>query len=175
VSQYQTAGTNARLKLFVLQGVPASEADNLVAALAAGAVARAQSEVVELDGMAPACRGALFSDGWDEGVTAVSEALVGIADRVGAPGGVRPGDRAAAHIPEHDGAPLRPGGAGRGRPAVQRPQSIEFSGGDVIFCTREAGHYEGDAPRREEPEGWHKCNARTWIDDRPYNYPHTAA
>lgn len=35
VSQYQTTGVNARLRLFALmeaQGVPASEADNLVAA-----------------------------------------------------------------------------------------------------------------------------------------------
>ncbi|MBL3671762.1 hypothetical protein JL475_39185, partial [Streptomyces sp. M2CJ-2] len=39
--------------------------------------------VVELDGMAPASRGAVFADGWDEGVTAVSEALARIADRDG--------------------------------------------------------------------------------------------
>lgn len=52
VSQYQTVGVNARLMLFApleAQGVPASEADDLVA--------RAQSEVVELDGMAPRSRG----------------------------------------------------------------------------------------------------------------------
>ena len=51
MSQRQTASTNARLRLFALlaaQGVPASEADDLVAALEAGAVAGAQSEVVEL-------------------------------------------------------------------------------------------------------------------------------
>ncbi|MFC5253201.1 hypothetical protein STRNI_008227 [Streptomyces nigrescens] len=84
VTQYQAAGTNARLKLFVLleaQGVPAAEADDLVAALEAGAVTGAQCEVVELDGMAPASSGPGFADGWDEGVMAVSEALVGIADR----------------------------------------------------------------------------------------------
>ncbi|MFC9118105.1 hypothetical protein ACFTWN_32900 [Streptomyces sp. NPDC057092] len=61
--------------------MPASEADNLVAALEVGAVAGAQCEVVELGGTAPASRGPLFSDGWDDGVTAVSEALVAIADR----------------------------------------------------------------------------------------------
>ncbi|MFF5020285.1 hypothetical protein [Streptomyces sp. NPDC001165] len=75
---------NARLKVFALleaQGVPASEADDLVAALEAGAVAGAQSEVVGLDGMAPASRGEVFADGWDDGVKAVSEALVGIVDR----------------------------------------------------------------------------------------------
>ncbi|WP_432246627.1 hypothetical protein ACRAR1_00005 [Streptomyces sanyensis] len=75
---------NARLKVFALleaQGMPASEADDLVAALEAGAVAGAQCQVVELGGMAPASRGAVFADGWDDGVTAVSEALVGIAER----------------------------------------------------------------------------------------------
>ncbi|MFF4045014.1 hypothetical protein [Streptomyces sp. NPDC001816] len=54
---------------------------------------------------------------------------------------------------------------------------IEYSTGDVILGTREADHYdpEGYDPLREkESAGWHKCNARTWIDDRPYNYPHTA-
>ncbi|MFI8282431.1 hypothetical protein [Streptomyces sp. GF20] len=61
--------------------MPAAEADGLVAALEAGAVAGAQCEVVELDGMAPASQRARFADGWDGGVTAVSEALVGIADR----------------------------------------------------------------------------------------------
>lgn len=57
VTQYQTAGVNARLEVFALleaQDVPASEADDLVAALEAGAVAGAQCQVVELDGMAPA-------------------------------------------------------------------------------------------------------------------------
>lgn len=80
VTQYQAAGINARLKLFALleaQGVTAAEADDLVAALEAGA----QCGVVELDGMAPASSGPGFEDGWDEGVMAVSAALVGIADR----------------------------------------------------------------------------------------------
>lgn len=84
VTQYQAAGINARLKLFALleaQGVPAAEADDLVAALEAGAVAGAQCEVVELDGTAPASSDPVFADGWDEGVMAVSKALVGIADR----------------------------------------------------------------------------------------------
>ncbi|MEU7620684.1 hypothetical protein AB0B27_32015 [Micromonospora rifamycinica] len=61
---------NVRLKVFALlavHGVPASEADDLVAALGAGAVAGVQCEVVELGGMAPASRGAVFSDGWRDG------------------------------------------------------------------------------------------------------------
>ncbi|MCC3655878.1 hypothetical protein LIX60_31335 [Streptomyces sp. S07_1.15] len=61
--------------------MPKSEANNLVAALEAGTVTGAQCPVVELDGMVPASRGALFSAGWDDGVRAVSEALVGIADQ----------------------------------------------------------------------------------------------
>ncbi|MFG3122026.1 hypothetical protein ACGFYO_08490 [Streptomyces sp. NPDC048201] len=75
---------NVRLKVFALleaHGVPASDANDLVTPLGAGAVAGAQCEVVEQGGMTPASRGAVFSDGWDDGVTAVSEALVGIADR----------------------------------------------------------------------------------------------
>lgn len=55
VTQYQTAFVNARLRLFALleaQGVPASEADDLEA----GAVAGAQCQMLELDGMAPASR-----------------------------------------------------------------------------------------------------------------------
>ncbi|MER7960136.1 hypothetical protein [Streptomyces sp. NPDC096030] len=142
VSQYQTAGVNARLRLLALletQGVPVSEADDLVAAVEAGA----QSEAVELDGMAPASRGPLFADGWDEGVTAVSEALVGIAgrdwsrrggrsagsaqlsvhladvrqrERAGLVRleGFRPRERPAAH----HGAAAGAGGAGRGRRSV---------------------------------------------------------
>ncbi|MFI8405206.1 hypothetical protein ACIGG5_33870 [Streptomyces sp. NPDC085463] len=107
VTQYQTAGVNARLRLFALlqtQGVPASEADDLVAALETGAVAGAQCEVVELDGMAPASRGEVFEDGWDAGVRTVSEALVDVADR----GWSRRGGRSAgaAELAVHI-APLR--------------------------------------------------------------------
>ncbi|MFK0214310.1 hypothetical protein [Streptomyces sp. NPDC090298] len=49
MAQYQTAGVNARLRLFALleaQGVPVSEAGDLVAG--------AQCEVVELEGVVPA-------------------------------------------------------------------------------------------------------------------------
>ncbi|MFD3571528.1 hypothetical protein [Streptomyces sp. NPDC058667] len=85
---------NARLRLFALleaQGVPASEADDLVAALEAGAAAGAQCQVVELDGMASASRGSLFEDGWDEGVRTVSEAWW--ASRTGSGRGVAAGRR----------------------------------------------------------------------------------
>ncbi|MFF5020264.1 hypothetical protein [Streptomyces sp. NPDC001165] len=56
-------------------------------------------------------------------------------------------------------------------------RTIEYSTGDVILGTREADHYDPedyDPLREKESAGWHKCNARTWIDDRPYSYPHTA-
>lgn len=43
--------------LLEAQGVPAREADDLVAALEAGAVAGAQCQVVELGGMAPGLSG----------------------------------------------------------------------------------------------------------------------
>ncbi|MCL3998774.1 hypothetical protein [Streptomyces lavenduligriseus] len=60
-----------------------------MAALEAGAATRAQSEVVELDGIAPASQGARFAESWDEGVAAVCEALVGIAHREWVRGGGR--------------------------------------------------------------------------------------
>nr|MDT0521339.1 hypothetical protein [Streptomyces sp. DSM 41633] len=193
MSQYQTAGANARLKLFALlaaQGVPAAEADDLVAALEAGAVAGAQSEVVELDGMAPASRGALFANGWDEGVAAACEALVGIAGRdwtrrsgrsVGAAelavhlADVRQGERAGLVRLERfvRGTVLprtQPNTTARRRAlealgeagGMCTAQTVEMSSGDVILCTREAGHYDPqDLPGFKRgksdgaPGGWH--------------------
>lgn len=175
VTQYQAADTNARLKLFALleaQGVPAAEADDLVAASEAGAVAGTQCEVVELDGMAPASSERVCADGWDEGVMAVSEALVGIADRDWA----RRGGRSAgvtelavdlADVRQCERADLvrletfvRETALPRTRPnTTQRrrvlealgeagglctARTVELSGGDVILGTREAGHYDLD-------------------------------
>ncbi|MEW2120888.1 hypothetical protein AB0945_38205 [Streptomyces sp. NPDC005474] len=203
MNQYQAAGTNAQLKLFALlafQGVPTAEGDDLVAALEAGAVAGAQCEVVELDGMAAVSRGAVFADGWDAGVMAVSEALVGIADR----GWERRGGRSSgvaelavhiADVRERERAGLERLGAFVRKTVLPRTyphtierrrvlealgeadrlcnaRTIEYSAGDVILCTREAGHYD---PLGEDSSGWHKCNLHTWIDDRPYNQPHKAA
>ncbi|MDV9187654.1 hypothetical protein R6L23_05365 [Streptomyces sp. SR27] len=206
VTQYQTAGTNARLKLFALlqtQGVPAAEADGLVAALEAGAVAGAQCEIVELDGMAPASRGEAFEDGWDAGVTAVSEALVGIADRDWSRRGGRSAGSAelAVHI-----ADVRQ----RERADLERLQTfvrqavlpatephtmsrrwvlealgetsglctawtVESSTEEVIVCTREAGHYDpADRPLDRDPSGWHLCNEMTWDDSARFSNPHKA-
>ncbi|MFE7347588.1 hypothetical protein [Streptomyces fimicarius] len=58
---------------------------------------------------------------------------------------------------------------------MQRARTVEHPTGDVILCTREAGHYDPEArPEGEDSGSWHKCNLRTWIDDRPYNHPHAA-
>ncbi|MFH8371821.1 hypothetical protein [Streptomyces sp. NPDC018031] len=147
-----------------------AEADNLVAALEAGAVAGSQSEVVELDGMAPASRGALFAEGWDEGVTAVSEALVGIAHRdwarLGGPssGAAEPAVH-IADVRQRERADLvrleaftretvlprtRPNTTERRRVLEAQgkagglctARAVEPSSGDVISCTREVRHYD---------------------------------
>ncbi|MFB7632296.1 hypothetical protein ACFC0M_15265 [Streptomyces sp. NPDC056149] len=213
VSQYQTAGVNARLRLFALldaQGVPASEADDLVAALEAGAVAGAQCEVVELDGMAPASRGSLFADGWDDGVRAVSEALVGIADREWSRRGGR--SAGAAQLAEHIADVRRreradlvrlerfvretvlprthPNTTARRRVlealgeagGLCTARTMELSSGDVILCTREAGHYDPDdlpgwkrGKSDGTPGGWHVANASIWDDSAAYSHPHVAA
>jgi hypothetical protein len=175
VSQYQTAGTNARLKVFALlaaQGVTADEADDLVAALEAGAVAGAQSGVVELDGVAPAFRGSVFAAGWDEGVAAVSEALVGIADRGWAQRGGRSVGAAelAVHIAdvrqrervvlERLEAFVRRSVLPNSDPeGPRRRQALEALGedeglctarthdgdtGEVVICFRPVGHYNPD-------------------------------
>ncbi|GLW19863.1 hypothetical protein Stsp01_66060 [Streptomyces sp. NBRC 13847] len=169
------------MKLFALleaQGVPA-EGDDLVAALEAGAVAGVQCEVVELDGMAPAFSGPGFADGWDEGVMAVSEVVVGIADRDWS----RRGGRSAgavelavhlADVRQRERADLvlleglvrgivlprtHPNTTGRRRVVealgeaggLCTVRTVEMSCGEVILCTREAGRYDPD-----DLSGW-KC------------------
>ncbi|MFF5491495.1 hypothetical protein [Streptomyces virginiae] len=207
MTQYQTAAVNARLKLFALleaQGVPASEADDLVAALEAGAVAGAQSEVVELDGMAPRPRGPEFADGWDEGVTAVSEALVGIADRERSRRGGRSAGAAEltvhlADVRQRERTDLvrlerfvRETVLPRTYPhTTQRRRALEAlgeAGGlctartrnadeDVIVCTLDAGHYDLDdkPPFKDgKPGGWHKADASIWNDLGAACIPHAA-
>ncbi|MFH8520196.1 hypothetical protein ACH4CE_35030 [Streptomyces gelaticus] len=51
------------------------------------------------------------------------------------------------------------------------------SDGDVILCTREAGHYDpDDVPpfRGGEPGGWHKAGASIWKDSGTASTPRTA-
>ncbi|MGC5041032.1 hypothetical protein ACLQ2C_36455 [Streptomyces sp. DT73] len=205
MTQYQTAAVNARLRLFALleaQGVPASEADDLVAALEAGAVAGAQCQVVELDGMVPASRGSLFADGWDEGVSAVSEALVGIADREWSRRGGRSAGAAelAVHIADvrqRERADLvrleryvREAVLRATYPhTTRRRQVLEALGeagglctartvnsdGDYVVCTLDAGHYDPDdkPPFKDgKPGGWHKADASIWNDMGAACIPH---
>lgn len=207
VSQYQTAGTNARLKLFALleaQGVPAAEADDLLASLEAGAVAGAAGEVVELDGMAPACRGPVFENGWDEGVTAVSEALVGIADRdwsrragrsAGAAelavhlAGVRRRERSdlvrlerfvrGTVLPRThpNTTQWRRVLAALGEAGALCTARTVNSDGDYVVCTLNAGHYDPDdkPPFKDgKPGGWHKADASIWNDSGAACTPHAA-
>lgn len=208
VTQYQTAGFNARLRLFALlkaQGLPAGEAEDLVAALEAGAVAGAQSEVVELDGTAPAARGEAFEDGWDDGVTAVSQALVRIADREWARRDGRSAGAAEltvhlADIRQRERADLerlkafvRETILPRTHPyTTERRRVLESlseagslctartrnTDGDVIVCTRDAGHYDphDKSPfKGGEPGGWHKAGASIWNDSGTACTPHMAA
>ncbi|MEV3958402.1 hypothetical protein [Streptomyces albogriseolus] len=190
MTQYQTAGVNARLRLFAF--------------LEAGVIAGAQCQVVELDGMAPASRGELFEDGWDEGVRAVSEALVGIADR----GWARRGGRSAgaaelavhiAYARQRERAYLEPLEAyvretmlpGTHPPTTARRRLLEALGeagglctartrnadGDVIVCTLDAGHYDVDdkPPFKDgKPGGWHKADASIWNDLGAACIPHAA-
>ncbi|MEU1312468.1 hypothetical protein ABZ419_26755 [Streptomyces cinnamoneus] len=200
MSQYQTEGTNARWRLVALlaaQGVPAAEADDLVAALEAGAQC-------ELDGMVPASQGARFADGWDEGVAAVSEALVGIVDRDWARRGGRSAGafELAVHIADarqRERAALvrlealvRETVLPRTHPdTTERRRVLEALGeagglctartrnsdGDVIVCTLDAGCYDPDdkPPFKDGKLGsWHKAGAPIWNDSGAACIPHAA-
>ncbi|MFH8612475.1 hypothetical protein ACH4D5_33830 [Streptomyces sp. NPDC018029] len=194
MSQYQTAGVNAGLKVFALlkaQGVPASEADDLVAGV--------QCQAMKLGGMVPASRGALFADGWDEGVRGVSEALVGIADREWSRrGGRSAGAAEIADVRQRERADLvrlerfvresvLPGTHPH---TTARRRVLEALGeagglctartrnadGDVVVCTLDAGHYDVDdkPPFKDgKPGGWHKADASIWNDSGAACIPHT--
>ncbi|MFJ6565647.1 hypothetical protein ACIQMV_38585 [Streptomyces sp. NPDC091412] len=204
MTQYQTAGLNARLKVFALlkaQGVPASEADGLVAALEARAATRPHCEVVELGGMAPASRGSLFADGWDDGVTAVSEALAGIPDRdwsrcSGRSAGTAELAMQLADLRQRERAGLvrlekfvRTNVLPRTHPHTKaRRRVLEAlgeagglctvnGGGDYIVCTLDAWHYGPDdkPPFKDgKPGGWHKADAMIWNDLGAVCTPHAA-
>ncbi|WP_329011938.1 hypothetical protein [Streptomyces sp. NBC_00690] len=51
------------------------------------------------------------------------------------------------------------------------------SGGGVVVCTLDAGHYDpDDLPgfRDGNPGGWHKADVSIWNDSGPACIPHAA-
>lgn len=198
VEGYRKTARNARVRTYALlatAGLEPQEADTLVNAIEAGAVARALGDVergVRADAQAP-------TSGWANGVAAARERMVRTADQLFQQRG------RAASAARMQAGKLAPQGATElerlrafARQALHRThpntmewrrvvemlgedgslcnaRTIEYSTGDVIRCTREAGHYDPEAkPEGDDPGGWHLCNARRWTDDRPYNYPHKA-
>ncbi|MFD0154583.1 hypothetical protein ACWGQ4_00730 [Streptomyces sp. NPDC055721] len=207
VTRYQTAAVSTRLRLFALleaQGVSAEEADDLVAALEAGAVTGAQCEVVEFDGLAPGERGTEFEDGWDEGVKAVGDALVRIADRgwERRAGGLASAGELTVHLayirqceradPERLQSFVRESLLPATSPHTMSWRWVlnalgEAGGlctartlnasGDYIVCTLDAGHYDPDdkLPFKDgKPGGWHKADASIWNDLGAACIPHAA-
>ncbi|MCL7494819.1 hypothetical protein M8I34_25960 [Streptomyces sp. MCA2] len=166
VTQYQAAGTNARLKLFALlkaQGVSVAEADDLV-----GIADRNWSR-----------RGGRSAG--------AAELAVHIAD-------VRQCERAGLVRFE---AFVRGTGLLRAHPNTTKRRrvlealgeagglctvrTVEMSSGDVILCTREAGHYDPDdlpgfkrGKSDGTPGGWHLASGSIWSDAGAACYPHAA-
>ncbi|MGW2415966.1 hypothetical protein ACWCV5_27900 [Streptomyces tubercidicus] len=187
------------MRLFAVlaaQGVPASEADDLVAAVKVGGIALGLSEVAEL----------LFEDGWDEAVMAARKALLHAADREWAQRGGRAAGTAqlAVHLADArqreraDLVRLEAFVRGTVLPRTS-PHTTEWrrvlealgeagglctaravnSDGDVVVCTREAGHYDPeDLPgfmcgtSDGTPGGWHKVGGVIWSDASSSSTPH---
>ncbi|GAA1923557.1 hypothetical protein [Streptantibioticus ferralitis] len=204
VSQYQTAAVNARLRLLAIlaaSGLSADEADELVGALEAGAVASAHCDVVELEGNAPDERGEAYEHGWFDGTTKMTGQLVQIADRTWEQRGRAAGTAAlSVHLADarqQERAELlrlrafvdqmleqtHPNTMERRRVlevlgeagGLCTARTVEHSTGDVIVCTREAGHSNpDDKPSWQEgkPGGWHHANVSMWDDSSASSHPH---
>ncbi|MFJ8313105.1 MULTISPECIES: hypothetical protein [unclassified Streptomyces] len=85
IGQFGTAGVHARLRLFEVlatAGVPAPEADELVGALEAGAVAAAYSWVSELVDFVPDGHDDAYGQGWLDAGETFTGCLVERADRI---------------------------------------------------------------------------------------------
>ncbi|MFD7409739.1 hypothetical protein ACFV7R_45760 [Streptomyces sp. NPDC059866] len=85
MGDYQTMAVNARMRIFAVlaaAGLNPDEADELVCAVEAGAVAGGHCWVEEKFAMAPGARGEAYGEGWDGGVKAATDTLVSTADSV---------------------------------------------------------------------------------------------
>ncbi|MFI5867438.1 hypothetical protein [Streptomyces sp. NPDC051546] len=83
MGDYQTMAVNARMKVHAIlaaAGLEPDEADELVCAMEAGAVAGAHCWVEELPGCAPGAHGTAYGDGWDGAVDRALDVLVSTAD-----------------------------------------------------------------------------------------------
>ncbi|MFF9352783.1 hypothetical protein [Streptomyces sp. NPDC014734] len=83
MGDYQTRAVNARMRVhaaLATAGLEPDEADELVCAMEAGAVAGAHCWVEELDGCAPDAHGTAYGEGWDGGVDRALDVLVSTAD-----------------------------------------------------------------------------------------------
>ncbi|MFE2693665.1 hypothetical protein [Streptomyces mirabilis] len=84
ISVHGVIAENARLRvasLLAALGVEPGEAQQLIAAIQAGAVEGTQCEIVELDGRAPQGSSEPFEEGWFAAVQTVGSTLTHIADR----------------------------------------------------------------------------------------------
>ncbi|WP_103529062.1 hypothetical protein [Streptomyces sp. SM12] len=83
MGDYETMAVNARMKVhsvLAAAGLEPDEADELVCAMEAGAVAGAHCWVKELPGCAPDAHGTAYGDGWDSAVDRALDVLVSTAD-----------------------------------------------------------------------------------------------
>ncbi|MFE4540694.1 hypothetical protein ACFRKB_37450 [Streptomyces scopuliridis] len=83
MGDYQTMAVNARRKVhaaLAAAGLKPDEADELVCAMEAGAVAGAHCWVEELPGCAPDAHGTVYGNGWDGAVDRALDVLVSTAD-----------------------------------------------------------------------------------------------
>lgn len=146
----------------------------------------------------------MFEDGWDDGVKAVSEALVGIADRDWSRCGSRSAGSAELAVHLADVRQRERAGLVRLERFVREPMLLRTylhttvrrralerlgeagglttartrnSDGDVIVCTLDAGHYDPDdmPPFKDgKPGSWHKADASIWNGLGAACIPHAA-
>lgn len=85
VGDYITMQVNARMRIFAALtaiGIEPDEADQLVCAVEAGAVAGGHCWVEEQFATAPDEQGGAYGHGWDAGITVATDTLVSTADSV---------------------------------------------------------------------------------------------